>query len=335
MDIDEQDKWGCTAVWRGAEKGHPSVIKTCVELGADLDMVAQGGQSPIAAACRFVMPRNTECIKLLIESGANPNLGDVDGNTPLMVAALVPNPPSVQCLIDMGCDVDAQAVDGSTAAVRAACNGMAGTLHQIVKGGADLSIGDLTGRAPLHAAAIENQLDCARVLFDACTDVNVRRFAHDASGAYGSGSTPLSEAARRGHVAMCQLLLAHGADPNIGSDCAYYAAQVPPPSPRPAPPPRAPPPPRRPSRVPRASPGARRYRAATAPLPRHYAAPRRSARRSVPSLHACRRTPRRRSLSPSSLGRHPHRARCRVLCPPLRRTGSPRPCAWSSPRGAT
>ena len=78
----------------------------------------------------------------------------------------------------------------------------------------------------LREACKEGQLDVVRAHLRAGANPNVFFFSDAAAG---SSSSPLHDAACRGHEAVCRLLLEHGADPNIAADtCApplHYACK--------------------------------------------------------------------------------------------------------------
>ena len=73
----------------------------------------------------------------------------------------------------------------------------------------------MSGIYQLRRACKEGQLDVVRAHLRAGVNPNVF-FIYDAAA--GSSSSPLHDAACRGHEAVCRLLLEHGADPNIVAD---------------------------------------------------------------------------------------------------------------------
>ena len=64
-----------------------------------------------------------DCMKLLLEGGANFNITDFKGNSVLMLAVRISNKPIVQLLIDWGADVNAENDDGETALYLAVTKG--------------------------------------------------------------------------------------------------------------------------------------------------------------------------------------------------------------------
>jgi len=60
-------------------------------------------------------PEVKKLVKLLLARGADPNLTDKRGNTPLMMAAMGCDAELLQMLLDGGADLNAKSADGLTA----------------------------------------------------------------------------------------------------------------------------------------------------------------------------------------------------------------------------
>lgn len=80
------------------------------------------------------------------------------------------------------------------------------TLHWLQSQGCDVTSADQTGMTPLHVAAGNSQLGCARAL--------VVDYGAEVEARAANGSTPLYLAASRGNADMIKLLASLGADPN-------------------------------------------------------------------------------------------------------------------------
>jgi ankyrin repeat protein len=66
-----------------AQSGHPKTIERLLEAGANLNVRDKEGQTPLYKAAKFGYSKTVE---KLLDSGANPNLEDKDGKTALDVA---------------------------------------------------------------------------------------------------------------------------------------------------------------------------------------------------------------------------------------------------------
>jgi len=201
---------GKSALIRAAELGETEVAFALLKAGADpslkspagnslLHFVAAGGSIPLAkhvlalkapvdtispqhadtALGLAVLSNRTEMVQLLLQHGANPNLGvsrDSLGRfaPPLSVAAQHGNPEIIDLLLGAGADP-------------AKANNM----------------GDL----PIHYAARSGKLENLRRLLERGADVGSRN--HDGWDAMGM-------AAANGHVEILRLLVARGGDPERG-----------------------------------------------------------------------------------------------------------------------
>ena len=77
-----------TALIAASHLGHVEVVRTLIRAGAPLDHVNNLGWTALIES--IVLgdggPRHTETLRALIEAGANVNLADRDGHTPLALA---------------------------------------------------------------------------------------------------------------------------------------------------------------------------------------------------------------------------------------------------------
>jgi hypothetical protein len=124
---DIRDESGCTPLMYAAalSRGHPAVrrhdalkdeqdpryksrklqiAKLLVENGADVNAVDEGGESALHSAARGF----ADCVKLLIQHGANVNQSSVSKTTPLWWAYFWNDIDSAELLINSGADVNAR-----------------------------------------------------------------------------------------------------------------------------------------------------------------------------------------------------------------------------------
>lgn len=117
-------------------------------------------------------------VKRLVAAGADVNVQDENGNTPLKYASAEPNPEVLRMLIALG---------------------------------ASPHIPDRRGFTPIHCVSghgfYEDAIAMAEILIEAGADVNARSKVH--------GFVPLHEART---ARMIDFLLQHGADPTIEND---------------------------------------------------------------------------------------------------------------------
>ena len=155
-----------------------AVVRELVAAGARLDARNARGLTPLASACRT---GRGLVAALLVESGADVNLGDEGGCAPLHYA----------------CDRD-----GSAACVRA------------LLGRAETAAGARTngGLTPLLIASHASRVDCMRALLE---DRDVDEVDIDAGDDGNDGASALHIAVRRSDESATLLLLSFGADANL------------------------------------------------------------------------------------------------------------------------
>ena len=152
-----------------------------------------------------VRKHHVERARLLIDHGADLSMDAGDGRTLYEAAAVSGRPDLAHYLAEHGADV--VSLD-ATRRLAAACNaGDADAARALLDRDPDLltrlpkSGGDL-----LTDAAGYNRLEAARVMLEIGCPVNP------------SGTTPLHQAALKGHVEMAELLIANGADVSARDD---------------------------------------------------------------------------------------------------------------------
>ena len=91
-------------------------------------------------------------LKALIEAGADVNVPDVDGRTPLFIASSKNNLMIVMELIKAGADVNLAMCDGTTALHLAVKYGYEGCAAVLIQAGADIHRRTDTGKTPIKLA---------------------------------------------------------------------------------------------------------------------------------------------------------------------------------------
>jgi ankyrin repeat protein len=163
---------------------HPKVITYLLSKGADPNIQTNENGASVLAGLAFV--NQLECVRLLLQHGADPNRGRADSlETPLhhaLAGHAVPNGSKlIQLLIDHGADVNARTKSGilscnfwrdartrgETPLHRAAAYASLEIIEKILNAGADRTIRDVNGDSPLSWASwhrrpreVINVLEC-------------------------------------------------------------------------------------------------------------------------------------------------------------------------------
>ena len=190
-DVDEPIEDNRPPLEYAAHRGDTDSVKLLIERGANPDHpphpVPDFDKGKISNALLVATEEGHDAVAVvLIENGANVNVADGDGTTPLQQAAY---------------------------------NGSIETVQALLSKGANVSLGDRNGRAPLHIACSMRRADVIELLLRAGADPNAKCDDNEEA-------TPLIAAAHQGYLKPVSLLLEAGADPLAKSERGATAAKV-------------------------------------------------------------------------------------------------------------
>ena len=213
-------------------------VKSEIKRGADVNAQNAQGSTPL---CEAVLLPNPLLTALLLEQGADPNVGNCyQGSMPLHFAVQNNDPSAaemvVALLLDYGADISAE-VEGWTPLHAAAAWGESNVIDVLLNYGADVSVVSefdifgyekgydgwpAYGTQPLHmAAALNKDPKVSAMLLDWGADIN----------GLARGLSPLHlSVGRNENLAVASLLLDRGADVNAGDNSwtpLHYAASYP------------------------------------------------------------------------------------------------------------
>jgi len=149
---------------------------------------------------------HTEIVKYLIEKGADINLADAKGRTPLWYASGVDNIENIKLLLAAGADVNKSPKNGETAIIRAACNGQTETIKLLLAKKANINDKTDENITPLMCAAMYDKAETINFLVANKANINQRE---------EWGYTALMLAAKQGKANAVKALIEAGADLNI------------------------------------------------------------------------------------------------------------------------
>jgi ankyrin repeat protein len=209
---------GQTALMWAAARRHPQMIELLVANGAAIDArsaardyqrhitaegrpksLDSGGFTPLLYAAR---ENCGACVDVLLAKGADIDVADPDGVSPLHIAVMNANWDLAKKLVEAGADVDQWDIFGAAPLFTAV------GLRSRVDG----------GRASIDAPNEASGLDLVRLLLERGANPNMQLFFRPANvrGATNTrGSTPLIRAANNNDLEVVKLLLEHGADATV------------------------------------------------------------------------------------------------------------------------
>ena len=182
--------------------------------GANVDLADEDGVTPVYWVTK---EENTERLELLLtEFGADPNQANNDGETPIHHAARVRNCGAVLVLGMNGADASSCTEKPLTIAAQ---DGYLDVVKCLVEQlGVDINRKNKTGFSAFFAAIQRGEIDVARYLHQKGADSNLAE-AH--------GYTPVYWAAQKGKTDILELLVKEfGADPNQASNKGMMPVQV-------------------------------------------------------------------------------------------------------------
>ncbi|KFZ25366.1 hypothetical protein V502_00151 [Pseudogymnoascus sp. VKM F-4520 (FW-2644)] len=183
-----------------AGKGHLAAMKQLVENSSRVTPRRIGERTPFTA-----VNKDKGGLKLLLDMGADANLKDTVGRTPLSYSAENGHRGSLDLLLAKGVDIDLIDSVGRTPVSYAAENGHRGIFELLIAKGVDIDSKDSASRTPVSYAAENGHEGILEVLLLKDADVN---------SIDSAGWTPLSYAARNGHEGSLNLLVNFGANIN-------------------------------------------------------------------------------------------------------------------------
>lgn len=211
--VNKRNHNGCTPLWYAVQGSHLRVAERLLQC-ADVDVDCPCGdtflKSTSHTSCLSLAVQNqhSAMVRLLLDKGADRNMADVSGCTPLHHACRLGNASLAQLLVHSGCELDVADTYGYTPVHRAVCQDAASIVTLLVNAGCDVNLqrmGDMCH--PLHSAADRGNPDVVAAL---CMAQNVDVNCRDRSL-----RTPLIMACRSGNVECAKHLLGSGADANV------------------------------------------------------------------------------------------------------------------------
>ncbi|OLQ11111.1 Ankyrin repeat domain-containing protein 50 [Symbiodinium microadriaticum] len=145
----ELDQRYITLLIHASENGQADVVQLLLEAGADKNLCDIDGCSPLLTAAKG---GHAPVLRLLLEAGAQVDLPSSGGRTALMCAASEGHQAVLQLLLEAGAQKDARDNRGNTALIYSAMTGHARVAELLLEAGADKDVRDINGNTALMMA---------------------------------------------------------------------------------------------------------------------------------------------------------------------------------------
>ncbi|KAI1897937.1 hypothetical protein AGOR_G00088430 [Albula goreensis] len=158
-----------------------------------------------------------DCVELLLENGADPDIPNAAKETPILKACERENPEILAILLNHGALVNKPCTQGWTALHECVCRGNVEICEMLLRAGAKINARNMYGISPLFTASQSGKVESLRFLIKNGADVNTQ--AND-------GATALYEASKNGHEEIVELLLSQNADPNLATKAGLLPLHI-------------------------------------------------------------------------------------------------------------
>ncbi|GMT24421.1 hypothetical protein PFISCL1PPCAC_15718, partial [Pristionchus fissidentatus] len=151
VSFDGETIHGAHPLWAAAAAGHMDLVRFLVEeTGVDINQTTHTNSSPLRGAC---YDGHLEIVRYLVENGADMELANRHGHTPLMIGAFRKKTDVVEYLLSKGASALKSSFKGNTALHDAAESDSLLVCQMLLSAGAPL-VDDDSGLCPLMGAAM-------------------------------------------------------------------------------------------------------------------------------------------------------------------------------------
>eukprot|EP01114_Cavostelium_apophysatum_P024138 TRINITY_DN9364_c0_g1_i2.p1 TRINITY_DN9364_c0_g1~~TRINITY_DN9364_c0_g1_i2.p1 ORF type:complete len:299 (+),score=27.57 TRINITY_DN9364_c0_g1_i2:23-898(+) len=207
-----------TPLHRAAFRGNEDIVRYYLAKGAKVNYISKDmdGISPIYLAAQEGC---VGAVSILIEAGAEIDKASADnGTTPLFMASQNGHHEVVKLLLQRGADPNIVTTDDETSPLQAAAmNGHLDIIKDLISEGANVNYGNTVGKTPLYLAVFKGYLGVVKLLLDFGADVDGKPCNRPP---VRPSRTPLFFAS----VEILKTLLLHGANPLLQSSSNQTAS---------------------------------------------------------------------------------------------------------------
>lgn len=145
-----------------AQNDHTDLVLEMIEEGVDVNAKQGSGWTALQHACNH---GNLEVVKALLDKGAEINHRNIPtGRAAIHYAAACEEDAVLRLLIERGADIEVRNNDGETPLFDAASGGSEACVRLLIDSGCDVNAKNLRGKGAVYAAAASTQPETAELL---------------------------------------------------------------------------------------------------------------------------------------------------------------------------
>ena len=170
VDVNHRGSGGDTALYIASHKVFADVVELLIDAGADIEVTDDKGRSPLHTAC---LNGNIAVVKMLVKAGAEVRATDNEGSTCLHIASYYGRTETLRYIAGLpGVDVNHADENGMTALHwEGKKKGHPAVVQALVDAGADLEAKNSLGRSPLLVACESRKIAIVKLLVKAGAEV--------------------------------------------------------------------------------------------------------------------------------------------------------------------
>lgn len=207
VNPNHRDLNGQTPLWTASGAGDEILQMFLNRKDIEINLQGPSKETALYHAAKWGGPLP---VQMLLDAGADPNIGNREDQTPLGCAAAEGKDETIEILLKHpGTDINKPDQSGKSPLSQGSEDGHTKCVRALLAKGADIDSTDKEGKTALSLAAAKGHKVVAKVLLKNKANIN----AQDAKG-----NTPLALAAENNHDAVVRFLLESGADAELADE---------------------------------------------------------------------------------------------------------------------